>query len=74
MNAADYRKILQEREEAAKKLAELRARFTNVIRLAGYGPVAVASILDEHFDLYMQDVPAFEAMLKEYEDANGHPD
>ena len=35
---------------------------------AGYGPRAVDSILEEYFEKYMQDVPQFETMLKEYEE------
>ena len=53
---------------------DLRQRFLAVIRLAGYGPNAAEGILAEWFDKYMTDIPGFEAMLKEYEDSNGHPD
>ncbi len=46
----------------------LRDRFRAVIIGAGYGPRAVDSILEEYFEKYMQDVPQFETMLKEYEE------
>lgn len=53
---------------------ELRARFLNVIRLAGYKGEAPEAICAEWFDKYMQDVPKFIAMMQEYERTNGDPD
>jgi hypothetical protein len=55
--------------KAAQREA-LRQRFLNVIRLAGYKGNAPEEICAEYLDNYMQNVPEFEAMLKEYEDHN----
>ena len=53
---------------------ELRVRFLNVIRLAGYKGDAPESICNEYLDKYMQDVLAFIKMLEEYERNDGDPD
>jgi hypothetical protein len=52
----------------------LRERFHKVILLSGYTEEAAQRILAEHFDQYMLDVPAFEAMMKNYEDNQGDPE
>ena len=52
----------------------LRARFLNVIRLAGYREGAPEAICNEWLPKYMADIPAFETMLTSYELADGDPD
>lgn len=69
-----------EREDAHKawqqvaRRDELRARFLSVIRLAGYKNSAPEEICNQHFEQYMNDIPAFEKMLTDYERNNGDPE
>lgn len=52
----------------------LRARFLNVIKLAGYGPIAAESICEEWFEKYFAgDLNPFIKMLEKYERENGDP-
>lgn len=53
---------------------QLYERFRKVIILAGYRNNAPQEILDRYFEEYMQNVPEFEAMLKDYEDNKGDPE
>lgn len=53
---------------------ELRKRFLNVIRLAGYRDGAPEAICNQWFDEYMKNVPEFVKMLEEYERSKGDPD
>jgi hypothetical protein len=45
-----------------------------VVLLAGYTEDYAQKVVAEHFDKYMEDVPAFEAMMKSYEDNQGDPE
>jgi hypothetical protein len=53
---------------------ELRTRFLNVIRGAGYKGEAPEKICEEWFEKYMQNVPEFVKMLESYEQNNYDPD
>lgn len=54
-------------EKSEKEI--LRARFKNVIRLAGYSEAAQERILEEYFEEYFAgDRAKFIAMLVEYEE------
>lgn len=50
---------------------QLRQRFRAVIIGAGYSGEAPDRILAEYFPQYIEDIPAFEKMLAEYEQ-DGH--
>ena len=52
----------------------LRERFLNVIRLAGYQDGAPEKICSEWFDKYMENVPEFIKMMENYERNDGDPD
>ena len=52
----------------------LRARFLNVIKLAGYGPEPAGRICEEYFEGYFAgDLNPFIKMLEDYERENGDP-
>jgi hypothetical protein len=60
--------------KAAHSRDVLRERFLKVIRGAGYVNDAPERICAEYLDEYMKDVPAFIAMMEDYEKNDYDPD